>query len=57
MSSTSPSARVSDVIRDRTARIAVIGQGYVGLPLAVEARGARNATWGIAAPQGRVVRL
>jgi UDP-N-acetyl-D-mannosaminuronate dehydrogenase len=28
--------RLVDAIRDRTARLAVIGQGYVGLPLAVE---------------------
>src|SRR5207245_3012164 len=29
-------SRLTARIRDRTARIAIIGQGYVGLPLAVE---------------------
>jgi UDP-N-acetyl-D-glucosamine dehydrogenase len=29
-------SRLTERIRDRTARIAIIGQGYVGLPLAVE---------------------
>src|SRR2546426_3163467 len=28
--------KLTECIRDRTARITVIGQGYVGLPLAVE---------------------
>lgn len=28
--------RLSDKIRNHSARVAVIGQGYVGLPLAIE---------------------
>jgi UDP-N-acetyl-D-glucosamine dehydrogenase len=36
MSSDSISDRLAGAIQDRAARIAVIGQGYVGLPLAIE---------------------
>jgi UDP-N-acetyl-D-glucosamine dehydrogenase len=35
-STTAPDARLHELIRTRTARVAVIGLGYVGLPLAVE---------------------
>ena len=27
---------LADLIRERTARVTIVGQGYVGLPLAVE---------------------
>lgn len=51
MSSHDARGRLVDAIQDRTARVAVIGQGYVGLV------DSRNATWGIPAPNGRIVRL
>src|SRR5689334_4567614 len=47
MSSNDASVRLAAAINDRTARVAVIGQGYVGLPLAVE----------LARPGFRVVRI
>ena len=64
---------LSDRIEQKAARVAVVGQGYVGLPLAVElARAgfhvtgletdpervdARNATCGIPDAAGRIIRL
>jgi UDP-N-acetyl-D-glucosamine dehydrogenase len=64
---------LSDRIEGRAAQVAVVGQGYLGLPLTVElARvgfritgletdpervGARNATRGVLDAAGRIARL
>jgi len=46
-----------DLIRNHTARVAVIGQGYVGLPLAVEYARVGFAVTGLDTDQDRVVPL
>jgi len=46
-----------DLIRNHTARVAVIGQGYVGLPLAVEYGRVGFAVTGLDTDQDRVVPL
>lgn len=50
-------AMLSDCIEDRTAHITVIGQGYVGLPLAVEFARAGFNVIGLDIDQGRVKTL
>ncbi len=49
--------RLLQKIADRTARVAVIGLGYVGLPLAVEFAKAGFSVTGIDVDAGRVARL
>ena len=50
-------AKLIDRIRDRTARISVIGQGYVGLPLAVEFARAGFSVTGLDTDLDRVTAL
>ena len=50
-------AKLIDSIRDRTARIGVIGQGYVGLPLAVEFARAGFSVTGLDTDLDRVTAL
>src|SRR5437016_13287139 len=50
-------ATLIDRIRDRAARISVIGQGYVGLPLAVEFARAGFSTTGLDTDLDRVTAL
>jgi UDP-N-acetyl-D-glucosamine dehydrogenase len=54
-----PGARehLADAIHDHTARVAVIGQGYVGLPLAVELGRAGYSVVGIDADPDRVAAI
>ena len=49
--------KLTDSIRDRTARITVIGQGYVGLPLAVEFASAGFAVTGLDVDLDRIETL
>jgi UDP-N-acetyl-D-glucosamine dehydrogenase len=49
--------RLADLIRHRTARLAVVGQGYVGLPLAVEFARAGFVVTGLDADVDRVSAL
>ncbi|MBI1735031.1 MAG: nucleotide sugar dehydrogenase [Candidatus Rokubacteria bacterium] len=44
-------------LRERTARITVVGQGYVGLPLAVEFARAGFSVWGLDSDPDRVAAL
>jgi UDP-N-acetyl-D-mannosaminuronate dehydrogenase len=46
--------RLVEAIQDRTARVAVMGQGYVRLPLAVERAQAGYAIVGVDADPDRV---
>jgi len=48
---------LADLIRNHTARVAVIGQGYVGLPLAVEYARAGFPVTGFDTDQDRVIPL
>ena len=48
---------LADLIRDRVARVTIIGQGYVGLPLAVEYARAGFTVTGLDTDQDRVVPL
>ena len=57
MSSHDASARLASAINDRTARVAVIGQGYVGLPLAVELARAGYRVVGIDTDTDRVAAI
>ena len=57
MSSNDTSARLAGAINDRTARVAVIGQGYVGLPLAVELARAGFRVVGIDTDSDRVAAI
>jgi len=50
-------ARLVDLIRSHTARLTVIGQGYVGLPLAVEFARAGFPVTGLDSDAGRVAAL
>ena len=50
-------ASLADLIRNHTARVAVIGQGYVGLPLAVEYARAGFPVTGFDTDQDRVIPL
>src|SRR6266571_3779888 len=50
----SPAARLTRRIESRTAHLAVIGLGYVGLPLAVEFAEAGFRVTGIDIDEGRV---
>jgi len=57
MSSNDASVRLAAAINDRTARVAVIGQGYVGLPLAVELARAGFRVVGIDTDADRVAAI
>ncbi|PYM67452.1 MAG: UDP-N-acetyl-D-glucosamine dehydrogenase [Candidatus Rokuibacteriota bacterium] len=57
MSTTMSPSDVAESIRSRTARITVIGQGYVGLPLAVEFARAGFAVTGLDTDPDRVAAL
>src|SRR5207249_5019087 len=50
-------SRLADHIRNRSARVTVIGQGYVGLPLAVEFGRAGFRTTGLDTDLDRVTAL
>ena len=52
-----PSAELEKKIRDRTARVGVIGLGYVGLPLAVEFAAAGFTVTGIEVQATKVAQL
>src|SRR2546426_5608457 len=49
--------RLSERIRNRTARIAIVGQGYVGLPLAAEFARVGFWVWGLDTDPDRVAAL
>jgi UDP-N-acetyl-D-glucosamine dehydrogenase len=51
------SSSLADLIRKRAARVTIVGQGYVGLPLAVEYAGAGFTVIGLDTDQDRVVPL
>ena len=57
MSSNDARSQLVDAIQDRTARVAVIGQGYVGLPLALEFSRAGYSVIGIDADPDRVAAI
>ena len=57
MNSNNASARLAEAINDRSARVAVIGQGYVGLPLAVELARAGYRVVGIDTDSDRVAAI
>jgi UDP-N-acetyl-D-glucosamine dehydrogenase len=57
MSERASETRLADLIRRRAARISVIGQGYVGLPLAVEFARAGFAVYGLDNDSERVASL
>ena len=52
-----PETSLSERLRERTARITVVGQGYVGLPLAVEFARAGFSVWGLDSDPDRVAAL
>ena len=52
-----PSAELDRKIRDRTARVGIIGLGYVGLPLAVEFATAGFNVTGIDVQAAKVAQL
>jgi UDP-N-acetyl-D-glucosamine dehydrogenase len=57
MNSHDARGQLVDAIQDRTARVAVIGQGYVGLPLALEFSRAGYSVVGIDADPDRVAAI
>jgi UDP-N-acetyl-D-glucosamine dehydrogenase len=48
---------LSERLRERTAKITIVGQGYVGLPLAVEFAKAGFSVWGLDSDPERVAAL
>ena len=49
--------KLLDLIKDKKAKIAVVGLGYVGLPLAVEMGKKGFVVWGVNRGQEKVDRL
>ena len=48
---------LSERLRERTAKITIIGQGYVGLPLAIEFAKAGFSVWGLDSDPDRIAAL
>lgn len=48
---------LKNIIQNKTAKVAIIGQGYVGLPLAMQACRAGFFVWGIDKDQSKILNL